>query len=217
MLFAETSRVISLTGSPRAADLGETGRAPILSSRETGQEIHIGQLASLASCKFRIEPTEDPVLTFAKAEDDSSRDLQIVERLTAGHDAAGDACDIAERGFVMADLVAHVEPEGEPLREEVLQAAAEVAREDRLAAVGACVHEVGVQLSWLIVIAECNFVSRATRTRRDVWYPFRPDCGEVVNIVGGERNWIGNAELSRIMTVEVVTHASANGSARIYV
>jgi len=49
-----------------------------------------------------------------------------------------------------------------------------------------------------------------------VWCPFPSDSGEVVDIVGGERKWIGNAELSRIMTVEVVTRAPAHGSACIY-
>jgi len=81
---------------------------------------------------------------FAEAEDDSDRDLKIVKCLAASYDATGDSGDIAERSLVMADLVAHVEAKGEPLREEVLQATAEVASEDRLAAVGACLHQVGV-------------------------------------------------------------------------
>src|ERR1700674_5186276 len=34
--------------------------------------------------------------TFAKAEDDSARDLKIVECFAAGHDATGDTGDIAE-------------------------------------------------------------------------------------------------------------------------
>jgi len=75
-------------------------------------------------------------LMFAEAEDDSARDLKIVECFAVSYDATGDSGDIAERSLVMADLVAHVEAKGEPLREEVLQATAEVASEDRLAAVG---------------------------------------------------------------------------------
>jgi len=89
---------------------------------------------------------------FAEAEDDSARDLKIVECFAVSYDAAGDSGDIAERSLVMADLVAHVEAKGEPLREEVLQATAEVASEDRLTAVGACLHQVGVYLSRLVVI-----------------------------------------------------------------
>ena len=89
---------------------------------------------------------------FAEAEDDSARDLKIVECFAVSYDATGDSGDIAERSLVMADLVAHVEAKGEPLREEVLQATAEVASEARLAAVGARLHQVGVYLSRLVVI-----------------------------------------------------------------
>ena len=106
----------------------------------------------LRAVNFEENEPKIHFLMFAEAEDDSAHDLQIVECLAASHDAAGDSRDIAERSLVMADLVAHVEAKGEPPREEVLQATAEVASEDRLAAVGARLHQVGVYLSRLVVI-----------------------------------------------------------------
>lgn len=152
---------------------------------------------------------------FAEAEDDSDRDLKIVECLAVSYDATGDSGDIAERSLVMADLVTHVEAKGEPLLEEVLQATAEVASENRLAAVGARLHQVGVYLSRFVFIVQCNFAPGPADACCHVWYPFPSDSEEVVDIVGGERKWIGNAELSRIMTVEIVTHAPAHGRACI--
>jgi len=58
--------------------------------------------------------------TLAEAENDSAGNLKIVECLAVGRDASRDTRNIAKGRFVMADLVAHVEPESEPLSEEVL-------------------------------------------------------------------------------------------------
>jgi len=54
-----------------------------------------------------MEPKIHPS-TFAETEDDSPRDLKIVEGRAAGRDAAGDAGNIAERSLVVPDLIAHV-------------------------------------------------------------------------------------------------------------
>jgi len=187
--------------------LRETGKIPESSFEIRGTE---ADSFALRSPQTPRRTSKDSASAYAEAEDDSARDLKIVERLAAGHYAARNAGYIAECSFVVADLVSSVESEGEPLREEILQATAEVSSEGRLAAVGACVHEVGVQLGGLIVVAECNFVPRATRTRRDVWHPFPSDCGEVVDIVGRESKRIGDSELGRAMSVEVVAHATTN-------
>jgi hypothetical protein len=106
----------------------------------------------LRAVNFEENEPKIHFLMFAEVEDNPAHDLKIIECLVAGHDAAGDSGDIAERSLVMADLVAHVEAKGEPLHEEVLQATAEVASENRLAAVGASLHQVGVYLSRLVVI-----------------------------------------------------------------
>ena len=72
--------------------------------------------------KSRTRAEADVFNLCCQIENNSACDLKIVKCLAAGHDSAGDASDIAKGRFVMADLVAHIEPEGEPLSEEVLQA-----------------------------------------------------------------------------------------------
>src|SRR5882762_4555675 len=120
---------------------------------------------------------------FSEAEDDSARDLKIVECLAASHDSSGDSGHITESRFVVADLVAHIEAEGELPGEVVLQAAAEVSGENGLAAVRTRVHQIGVQLSGLIVIVERNFVPGSTDTRRHIRHPFPLECGKAIHIV----------------------------------
>ena len=153
----------------------------------------------------------------AKPKYDPASDLKIVECFATCHDSSGNTSDIAKGRPVVSDLIAHVEAEGEPFREEVLEAAAKVAAETGLAAVGTGLHQIRIQLSGLIVIAERNFVPGPANTRSHVRHPFPPNGGEVIDIVGGEGEWIGDAELDGVMTVEVVARTAADRCTGLYV
>ena len=87
----------------------------------------------------------------------------------------------------MADLVAHIEPEGEPLSEEVLQATPKVPREGGLVAVGSGLQQIRTQLSGLIVVAQRNFLPRASHSCSHIRHPFLAKGGKVTDIVGRER------------------------------
>src|SRR3977135_1530754 len=97
-------------------------------------------------------------LPFADAKDDSTRDLKSVEGLAGGHHPSRDPGHITKGRFVMTDLIPHIEPEGQPLGEEVLHTASKVPVECGLAAVGTGVHQIYIRLSGLPVVAERNFV-----------------------------------------------------------
>lgn len=121
--------------------------------------------------------------TFVEAEDDSARDLKIVECLAASHDSSGDSGHVTESRFVVADVVAHIEAKGELPGEVVLQTAPEVAGENGLAAIRTRVHQIGVQRSGLIVIVERDFVPGSTDTRRHIRHPFPVEGGKAIHIV----------------------------------
>src|ERR1700676_4318747 len=99
-------------------------------------------LIDLLLRKNRFRKPKLQRLPFADAKDDSTRDLKIVERLAGGHHPSRDPGHIAEGRFVMTDLIAHIEPEGKSLGEEVFHTASKVPGECGLAAGGTGVHQI---------------------------------------------------------------------------